>query len=78
MPQGVETVRLEISVSILTRLLSAGHLKAADLRCLDCASMNCLRRSCLKSCVWRDFGASCGVCGPGPCCPEKEDGGGSS
>ena len=61
-PSGIETVRLEMSVSMLTRLLSAGCLKAADVRCLDGASMHCLRRSCLKSCVRRGFGACCVDC----------------
>lgn len=67
-----ETVRLEISASVLTRLLTGGHLKMADLRCLDCASMHCLCRSCLKNCNWRASG--CEKRGESPC--GEEDGGG--
>lgn len=64
-PSGDENIRLEISASILTRLLAQGHLKASELRCLDCESMHCLRRSCLQSCVWR--GPGCEKPGQCPC-----------
>lgn len=61
------TIRVEISVAIMTRLLADGHLRATDLRCLDCASMHCLRRSCLRSCVWATSGRCRSTSGHGQC-----------
>lgn len=45
-----DTLRVEMSAAVLLRLLSGGHLGAADLQCLDRQSRARLRRLCLDSC----------------------------
>lgn len=44
------SVRCEVSVALLCRLLRGGDLVAADLACLDAASALALRRCVLDSC----------------------------
>jgi hypothetical protein len=45
-----DSVRCEVGVDLLRRLLRRGDLVAADLDCLDAASVRALRRCVLESC----------------------------
>ena len=62
-----ETVKLAVPLAIVERLLSDGHLCAADVRCLDPESKRCMHRLCLQACA-RCIGD--GRCGAGPA-PER-------
>jgi len=67
-------MRVEVTEEMLTRLLAAGQVCAADFRCLDCTSKQCLWRLCLESCTNRvsttiglesgpeGFCRTCGLC----------------
>jgi hypothetical protein len=44
------TLKVELPVAVLLRLLSGGHLGAAEMQCLDMPSRVRLRRLCLDSC----------------------------
>jgi len=45
-----DSVRCEVGINLLRRLLRRGDLVAADLGCLDAASARALRRCILESC----------------------------
>ena len=46
-----DTLRVEIPVDLVQRLIEEGHIGAADLHCLDAGSKQKLQRACLDNCA---------------------------
>jgi len=46
-----QTLQLAVPISVVARLMTDGHLCAADVRCLDAESKRCLHRLCLEACA---------------------------
>ena len=45
------TVKLEMDISTLKRLLETRQVCATDFHCLDCSSSKCMKDLCLKTCL---------------------------
>ena len=46
-----KTIKLEMDVSTLKRLLETRQVCATDFHCLDCSSSKCMKDLCLKTCL---------------------------
>jgi len=46
-----QTLQLAVPISVVERLMTEGHLCAADVRCLDAESKRRLHRLCLEACA---------------------------